>query len=128
MGLLSFLKRQSDAPAEAVAPPDAVAVARTRARRRLIGATVLLVVGIVGFPLLFETQPRPVPVNIPIEIPRKDGAPAPRWVANSRIGTASYLATFSASTFLLSKVSRSTFPVCFSRITQLAVFMSINGG
>lgn len=44
-------------------------------RRRLIGAAVLLGIGVIGFPLLFETQPRPVPVNIPIEIPRKDGAP-----------------------------------------------------
>ena len=32
--------------------------------------------GSVGFPLLFETQPRPVAIDIPIEIPRKDGAPA----------------------------------------------------
>jgi DedD protein len=49
-----------------------------RARRRLIGAVVLLGVGIVGFPLLFETAPRPIPVDIPIEIPRKDAvAPLP---------------------------------------------------
>lgn len=77
MGLLSYFKRQSDTAAEAPAAsaePDAVAAARTRARRRLIGATVLLGIGVIGFPLLFETQPRPVAVNIPIEIPRKDGA------------------------------------------------------
>ena len=30
----------------------------------------------VGFPLVFETRPRPIPIDIPIEIPRKDGAPA----------------------------------------------------
>lgn len=75
MGLLSLFQRQSDPPADAPAEADAVAAARTRARRRLIGAAVLLGVGVVGFPLLFETQPRPVPVNIPIEIPRKDAAP-----------------------------------------------------
>lgn len=77
MGLLSFLKRHPDTAQEAppAAQPDAVAAARTRARRRLIGATVLLGIGVVGFPLLFETQPRPIPVNIPIEIPRKDGLP-----------------------------------------------------
>lgn len=79
MGLLSLFQRhqgQGDAPAEPPqAEPDAVAAARTRARRRLIGAAVLLGIGVVGFPLLFETQPRPVPVDIPIEIPRKDGAP-----------------------------------------------------
>ena len=77
MGLLSIFQRQTDTPADAPqAEPDAVAAARTRARRRLIGAAVLLGIGVVGFPLLFETQPRPVPVNIPIEIPRKEGAPA----------------------------------------------------
>ena len=76
MGLLSFFKRSSDqaTDAPAAAAPDAVAAARTRARRRLIGATVLLGIGVIGFPLLFETQPRPIPLNIPIEIPRKDGA------------------------------------------------------
>jgi DedD protein len=42
----------------------------------LIGAAVLLGVGVIGFPLVFETQPRPIPVDIPIEIPRKDGAPS----------------------------------------------------
>jgi DedD protein len=57
---------------------DAVQEARTRARRRLVGATVLLGIGVIAFPLVFETQPRPVPVDIAIEIPRKDGlAPLP---------------------------------------------------
>ena len=78
MGLLSYFKRKSEAPA-AVTPPaevDGVAAARTLARRRLIGASVLLGIGVVGFPLLFENQPRPIAIDIPIEIPRKDGAPA----------------------------------------------------
>jgi len=78
MGLLSIFKRTSD---PAAAPPvvdagDAVQQARTRARRRLIGAVVLLVIGVIGFPLVFETRPRPVPVDIPIEIPRQDNVPA----------------------------------------------------
>ncbi|OWQ84162.1 hypothetical protein CDN99_24800 [Roseateles aquatilis] len=47
---------------------------RIRARRRLIGAAVLVGVGVIVFPLLFETQPRPIPVDLPIDIPRKDGA------------------------------------------------------
>ena len=79
MGLLSIFQSKSRAaaakPARAEPPADAVAQARTRARRRLIGAGVLVVIGVVGFPLLFETQPRPIPVDIPIEIPRKEGAP-----------------------------------------------------
>lgn len=92
MGLLSFLKRKSgDAPKKASAMPpepvDTVQQARTRARQRLVGAVVLVAAGVIGFPLLFETQPRPLPVDTPIEIARKDGgassapraaAPAPR--------------------------------------------------
>jgi DedD protein len=77
MGWLSFLKRKEarkDRPARPAMPADVVAQARTKARQRLIGAVVLLGVGIIGFPLLFETQPRPIPVDIPIEIPRKEGA------------------------------------------------------
>lgn len=74
MALPSFLKR--NAPAAPVLDDAAIVQkARTRARRRLIGAAVLLALGVIAFPLLFETQPRPIPVDIPIEIPRKDGLP-----------------------------------------------------
>lgn len=45
---------------------------RRRARHRLIGAAVLVLVGVVGFPMLFDTQPRPIPVDIPIEIPDRN--------------------------------------------------------
>ncbi len=75
MGLLSKFKfgnadKRSNAAADAA---DVVRDARLKARRRLIGAAVLLGAGIIGFPLLFETQPRPIPVDIPIEIPSRDG-------------------------------------------------------
>ena len=78
MGLLSIFKRAESPPGAGASsePADAVQRARTRARQRLIGAAVLVVIGIVGFPLVFETQPRPIPVDIPIEVPRKEGAPA----------------------------------------------------
>ena len=77
MDLLSIFKRPAAVPPAAAAgePADAVQRARTRARQRLIGAAVLLAIGVIGFPLVFETQPRPIPVDIPIEVPRKDGAP-----------------------------------------------------
>jgi DedD protein len=75
MGLLSFFERGNGA-ASAGADGDAVQLARTRARQRLIGAIVLVAAGVIGFPLVFETQPRPIPLDIPIEIPRRDGAPA----------------------------------------------------
>lgn len=78
MGLLSFLKR-SAAAADAGSPEGL----RRRARRRLIGAAVLVLVGVVVLPLLFDTTPRPVAVDIPIEIPAKDKV-APLAATGSR--------------------------------------------
>lgn len=80
MGLLSKFKFGSKSPT-GQAPlsgasseaSDVVREARVRARRRLIGASLMLGVGIVGFPLLFESRPRPIPVDIPIEIPAREG-------------------------------------------------------
>lgn len=57
-------------------PPQSIEAVRRRARHRLIGASVLVLLGVIGFPLLFDTQPRPIAVDIPIEIPAKN-TPAP---------------------------------------------------
>jgi len=87
--VLSFLKRKEpQAPAGAVDEAASVQAARIRARRRLIGAAVLVGLGIIGFPLLFETQPRPIAVDIPIEIAPREGAaplsvPAPKPAATT---------------------------------------------
>lgn len=85
MGLFSFLKRDDAAAAAApkksaksgakASAAEDVQLLRVRARRRLIGAAVLVAAGVVGFPLIFETQPRPIPVDLPIDIPRKESAP-----------------------------------------------------
>ena len=89
MGLLSFLRRQSApaAPAPAASSrkrasqpagqtdaSEHIQRLRQQARHRLIGAAVLVGVGIVAFPLVFETQPRPVPMDLPIVIPSQDRA------------------------------------------------------
>jgi len=79
-------KNDSSAHPAKVESADAVQAARTRARHRLIGAVVLLAIGIIGFPLVFETQPRPVPIDIPIEIPRRDAVP-PLVMPQSRAPT-----------------------------------------
>lgn len=55
-----------------VAQAESVDDMRRRARHRLIGAAVLVVLGVIGFPLLFDTQPRPIPVDVPIEIPDRN--------------------------------------------------------
>jgi DedD protein len=87
MGLLSIFKRThkdgataDSAPRTSPSTPNGAAApsvhqARTRARRRLIGASILVLMGIVAFPILFESQPRPIPVDIPIDIPRAEDAP-----------------------------------------------------
>lgn len=65
--------RQMAAPGRSVPGPDAMSVspsdveaARVRARRRLIGMVVLVGAGVVGFPWLFETQPRPLSQDVEI--------------------------------------------------------------
>jgi DedD protein len=62
--------------------PESIEAIRRRAKHRLIGAFVLVLVGVIGFPLLFDTQPRPISVDIPIEIPDRNKAkPLPAPVA-----------------------------------------------
>lgn len=67
-------KAQAEKPSKRSRTPQAesIEVMRRRARHRLIGAAVLVLVGVIGFPMLFDTQPRPIPVDIPIEIPDRN--------------------------------------------------------
>ena len=73
MALFKF-RKGSDEPVAPPSPAESIEAMRRRARHRLIGAVVLVLVGVVGFPLLFDTQPRPVAVDIPIEIPDRNKA------------------------------------------------------
>ncbi|MFI5446833.1 SPOR domain-containing protein [Polaromonas sp. UC242_47] len=73
MPFFNFRRGQpSPAAAKSAAQSESVDVIRKRAKHRLIGAVVLVLAGVVGFPLLFDTQPRPVAVDISIEIPGKN--------------------------------------------------------
>lgn len=72
MALFKLRKKKVDEPVAAASPAESVEVMRRRARHRLIGAVVLVLAGVIGFPLLFDTQPRPVAVDIPIEIPDRN--------------------------------------------------------
>jgi DedD protein len=65
-------QKRGDDKAPAAAKRESVEAMRQRAKHRLIGAAVLVAIGVVGFPLLFDTQPRPIAVDIPIEIPDKN--------------------------------------------------------
>lgn len=67
-----FKPRQASSAVPAT--PPAIEVVRQRAKHRLIGASLLVLAGVVVFPVLFDTQPRPIPVDIPIEIPSRQAA------------------------------------------------------
>lgn len=71
MAFFKFRKGGDEQPAP-VPAPESVEAMRRRARHRLIGAAVLVGLGVIGFPLLFDSQPRPISVDIPIEIPDKN--------------------------------------------------------
>lgn len=75
--------RSGSAGHTASPPPQSIEAVRRRARHRLIGAAVLVLVGVLGFPLLFDTQPRPIAVDVPIEIPSRHtpATPAPKTEA-----------------------------------------------
>lgn len=72
MPFFNFRRASStSANAASAAQPESMDVVRKRAKHRLIGSAVLVLAGVVGFPLLFDAQPRPISVDIPIEIPGK---------------------------------------------------------
>jgi DedD protein len=71
MALFKF-RKGGDEPAAPAAQPESVEVLRRRARNRLIGAAILVLMGVVGFPLLVDKQPRPVAVDLPIDIPDRN--------------------------------------------------------
>ncbi|MEY4757083.1 MAG: hypothetical protein RJA34_1981 [Pseudomonadota bacterium] len=70
MALFTFRKGGDDATAKP-STAESVEVIRKRAKHRLLGAAVLVLAGVVGFPLVFDGQTRPISVDIPIEIPDK---------------------------------------------------------
>lgn len=57
-------------------PAESLEVLRKRARHRLMGSVVLVLAAVIGFPLLFDTQPRPVSVDTPIVIPDRNAVPS----------------------------------------------------
>lgn len=71
MAFFKFRKGGDEQTAPA-AQPESVEVLRRRAKNRLIGSAILVLIGVIGFPLLVDQQPRPVAVDLPIEIPDKN--------------------------------------------------------
>ena len=71
MAFFQFRKGRDEHPAPG-APAPTVEAVRRRAIHRLIGAALLVLAGVIGFPLVFDNQPRPIPVDLPIEIADKN--------------------------------------------------------
>jgi len=98
MGLFSFLDKNKQAndeennppvkarrtrrseSSEAQEPLDPALPEKRRARRRLIGATALVLAAIIGLPMIFDSEPKPFSDEIAIQIPARD-APATRQSA-----------------------------------------------
>ena len=100
MGLFSFLDKNKQAndeennppvkarrtrrseSSEAQEPLDPALPEKRRARRRLIGATALVLAAIIGLPMIFDSEPKPFSDEIAIQIPARD-APVTRQSAPS---------------------------------------------
>ncbi len=105
MPLPSFLQRFRRDAARSASVSDAtplsssdVEATRVRARRRLIGMVVLVGAGVIGFPVLFETQPRPMSGDVKIVQapgaganggePASEAAPLPERGASGKVAVA----------------------------------------
>ena len=74
MPFFNFRRGNTSAATLQAAVPESADALRRRARHRLIGSAVLVLAGVIGFPLVFDTQPRPLAVDVAIEIPGKTTA------------------------------------------------------
>jgi DedD protein len=74
MAFFKFRSRGQKGDESSTGPTETIEGMRRRAKHRLIGAAILVLLGVIGFPLLFDSQPRPLPVDIAIEIPDKGKA------------------------------------------------------
>lgn len=54
---------------------DPILPEKKRARRRLIGASAIALAAVIGLPMLFDSEPKPLGDDVQIRIPSKDKAP-----------------------------------------------------
>lgn len=71
MAFFKFRKSSAE-PVQPKAQTPNIETLRQRAKYRLAGATVLIMVAVIALPLLFDKQPRPLAVDTPIEIPERN--------------------------------------------------------
>lgn len=113
----------SAAGAASNAQTENVETIRKRAKHRLIGSAVLVLAGIIGFPLLFDTQPRPIAMDIPIEIPSRNKVAPPASPNAPSAASATVVAAVGSSTALPSAqpaLPAASVPVVSPKPAQLA--------
>jgi DedD protein len=74
MAFFKFRKATTE-PVRTPPASESIEVLRQRAKYRLAGASVLVLLGVIGFPLLFDKQSRSVAVDTPIDIPDRNKVP-----------------------------------------------------
>lgn len=75
---------QHGADSNRTMPVDPVLPEKKRARRRLVGAVALVLAAIIGLPMVLDSEPKPLPADLTIEIPAKDsGLAKPRASSSS---------------------------------------------
>ncbi len=115
MAFFKFRKGGDDhTPPSSSAVPESVEAMRKRARHRLIGAAVLVLAGVVGFPMLFDNQPRPISVDLPIHIPDRNTV---KPLGNLPVGNA---ATSAASGQMIDEAAEPKAPVAAPAPTPAA--------
>lgn len=74
-------KRRTDDPVDDPELPE-----KKRARRRLVGAIALVLAMIIGLPMIFDSEPKPLAEDIAIQIPSKDKPASPESPAAASSG------------------------------------------
>ncbi len=77
MAFFQFRKGREE-PAAPPEPAQSVETMRRRALHRLIGAALLVLAAVIGLPLVFDNQPRPIALDLPIEIADKAKVAPPK--------------------------------------------------
>lgn len=77
--MFDFLKKSKTASGSTSqsSPSSPVDSVRRQAQARLIGSLVLVGVAVVGFPMVFDTEPRPLDPSIPVVVQKAAEAAAP---------------------------------------------------
>ncbi|MCW2311616.1 SPOR domain-containing protein [Rhodoferax antarcticus] len=123
MAFFKFRKGTDESP-RAPAQPQSIEAIRQRAKYRLAGATLLVLIGVVGLPMLFDKQPRPIAVDTPISIPDKNKVPA--LVIPATPAVAPPVATATAPEVAAEAVAKPATPVSPEKTNETAAASADN--